>query len=585
MSSSDLQAELHRILNDKLLTPFFQPIVSLRLESIIGYEALIRGPADSPLYSPGVLFNVAERLNLSTDLELLCRELTIASFAERKLKEKLFININPAVLLQPDFKKGQTIKLLQQYQLDPSQVVIELTEHYPSDDYHFMQFAMQHYRTMGFQIAIDDLGCGYSGLRLWSELLPDFVKIDKHFIHGIDKDPVKHNFVKSIQTIASSLNCTMIAEGVETEGEFKAVAKLGISHAQGYYFAKPAATPLAEIAPNLFIKENHNPQLSIGVKNASDIAKYIPPVPSSTTVQAVFDVFQQNMALNFLPLVDDGIPNGLVFRERFITMLFSNRYGLDLFGKKAVQAFFPSQPLLVAHDEAIQSVSQKLVAITSNNPAFIVTRDDLYVGVATLLDLLAEITEQQIQYAKYANPLTLLPGSVPINNFMNKLLDAGQAFCVGYFDLDNFKPFNDVYGYSAGDDIIKLLANTITQNVPADKAMIGHIGGDDFIVVFTCPDWSGYCESILKVFAENVLLFYRTEDLQAGGIVAENRNGESCFFPIISVSVGLVDESLTNLCKSHVEIADLAADAKKQAKKSTGNSLFVNKRKPDSRCY
>jgi len=110
-----------------------------------------------------------------------------------------------------------------------------------------------HYRNMGFEIALDDLGAGYSGLRLWSELLPEYVKIDSHFINDINNDPVKFNFVKSIQNIASSLHCHVIAEGIETENEFKAIAELGITHAQGYYFARPAFIPTEKIDSALFI--------------------------------------------------------------------------------------------------------------------------------------------------------------------------------------------------------------------------------------------------------------------------------------------------------------------------------------------
>jgi len=199
-------------------------------------------------------------------------------------------------------------------------------------------------------------------------------------------------------------------------------------------------------------------------------------------------------------------------------------------------------------------------------------------GIGTLLDLLAEFTRQQIDNAKHANPLTLLPGSVPINDQVNQLLSNKIPFSFGYFDLDNFKPFNDVYSYDAGDDIIKAVANTLTNHIPAECGVIGHIGGDDFIVIFTCDDWLTRCENILEAFKNTVPAYYSDNDIKAGGIHTENRAGETCFFPLVSLSIGLVDPQSTSRCQSHVDIADLASEAKKMAKKTTGNSYFINQR-------
>lgn len=574
---SILHNELTKILNDKQLTPHFQPIVSLSQKKIMGYEALIRGPSDSPLHSPFNLFDTAERFDLSTKLEYICRELTIKRYASLNIKEKLFINVSPSVLLQPDFKKGETLKLLNQFGVDPRSVVIELTEHQPTDDFQLMLEAVTHYRKMGFEIAIDDLGAGYSGLRLWSELQPEYVKIDMHFIQGIHNDPIKLNFVRSIQNIASSLNCHVIAEGIETEDEFKAVEQLGITHAQGYYFARPTAIPLEKVDKALFITSIQPDQFN--ATKAAHIAKFITPVSSETAISEVMSLFHSNSDLTILPLVDNNEASGIIFRDHFLFKLFSNRYGIELHGKKPIKSFIEQTPLSFDQNTAIELVSKQLTSTMRNDQAFIITNDGEYTGIGTILNLLEEITRQQIHNAKHANPLTLLPGSVPINDQINQLLAAKIPFSFGYFDLDHFKPFNDVYGYSAGDDIIKAVANTLTQHIPADSGLVGHIGGDDFIVIFTGNDWLKCCENILNAFEKTVPNYYKEKDIKTGGIHTENRAGESCFFPLISLSVGLVDSASTSQCQSHVGIADLASEAKKQAKKIEGNSLFVKHRR------
>jgi len=578
----NLHQELISILDNKKLTPHFQPIVSLAKKKIIGYEALIRGPSDSPLHSAFNLFDTAERFNLSTRLEFICRELTIQRYASLGIREKLFINVSPSVLLQPDFKNGITLKLLDKFGVDPRLIVIELTEHQPTDDYEVMRNAVLHYRNMGFEIALDDLGAGYSGLRLWSELLPEYVKIDSHFINDIHDDPVKFKFVKSIQTIASSLRCHIIAEGIETESEFTAVAQLGISHAQGYYFGRPAFIPLDKIDKSLFVS-NDDTYFFNTEKSVSHIIKLINHVSSETPISKIMERFQHDNDLAILPLVDDNIGVGIIYRDIFLTKLFASRYGLELYGKKPIKLFIDKIPLSIDKNTSIQIASKKLTSTLYTDPAFFITDNGDYSGVGTTMDVLEQITLQQIDSAKHANPLTLLPGSAPINEQMNQLLAKKIPFSVAYFDLDNFKPFNDVYGYHAGDEIIKAVAYTINQFVNIENGLVGHIGGDDFIVIFTCSDWLKICKSILKTFKHSVLHHYNDDDIKAGGIKTENRAGKKCFYPLISLSIGIVDEVSTAQCQSHVEIADLAAGTKKQAKKIEGNSLFVNKRNKDSK--
>ncbi len=595
--------ELIDILNGEKLTPHFQPIVSLNQQDIIGYEALIRGAADNALYSPVALFSAAKSFNLSTKLEFICLKIILQSYAGLNSNKKLFVNLSPWVLLEDIFKAGMTLEFFDKICLDPQAIVIELTEHQPVDDYPSMIQAVTHCRNMGFEIAIDDFGSGYSGLRVWSELLPEYVKIDKHFIAGLDNDPIKLNFVQSIQTIADALDCHVIAEGIETESEANAILELGISHAQGYYFAKPTPGLLEKVDSALFACKHSDddplhlfdgiPPLnaiekrlsvegadlcSANAATAFNLAKPITPVSAETAIGEVMQLFQLNRELTILPLVDNKVASGVIFRDRFLSRLFSSRYGIELYGKKPVKIFVEKMPLTVEQHLSIELVSRQLTTTNDADPAFVVTQNGDYIGIATVLDLLEEITRQKIKHAKHANPLTLLPGSVPVNEYINQLLATKQPFSVGYFDLDNFKPFNDVYGYSAGDDMIKAVAHLLTQCIARYSGMVGHIGGDDFIVVFTCTDWLRCCQEVLVSFGKAVPRHYNDQDRKSGGIYAENRNGGRCFFPMISLSVGIVDPASTSLCQSHVDIADLASGAKKQAKKIVGNSFFINKR-------
>ena len=155
---------------------------------------------------------------------------------------------------------------------------------------------------------------------------------------------------------------------------------------------------------------------------------------------------------------------------------------------------------------------------------------------------------------------------------------------MAYFDLNNFKPYNDIYGYSRGDKIIMMLSDVLKENIDQDKDRLGHIGGDDFVIVFNSDDWHERCESILDSFREEVKAYYNEEDLSNNGIYSEDRRGERQFFPILSLAIGIVDPN-PSLCNSHHDVAVLATDAKHQAKKMGGNVLFVSRRRGNDRSY
>ncbi|MEK1839545.1 MAG: EAL domain-containing protein, partial [Pseudomonas sp.] len=185
MTTTEQLSALSSILTQSGLHSLFQPIISLSERRIIGYEALSRGPSNSPLHSPVALFAVARQAGRLSELEIACRQSACRRFNEQQLPGKLFLNVSPESLLEAAHQPGRTLQLLQDFGIPPSQVVIELTEQTPTDDFQLLQTALHHYRAMGFSIALDDLGAGYSSLRLWSELRPDYVKIDRHFIDGI----------------------------------------------------------------------------------------------------------------------------------------------------------------------------------------------------------------------------------------------------------------------------------------------------------------------------------------------------------------------------------------------------------------
>jgi EAL domain-containing protein (putative c-di-GMP-specific phosphodiesterase class I) len=251
------RAELDQILRLELLEPVFQPIMDLRSGRVMGHEALIRGPHDSLLHAPSRLFQAAIQHGRQLQLELLCRKCSLERFAELKPGGLLFLNVTASLLSSPDHQHGFTAELLRQLGIPLESIVIELSEQHPFDHQGLTRAAVEHYRNMGFQIAIDDLGAGYSGLRLWSELQPEFVKIDKHFISGLDRDPVKREFVQSIGRIGRNLRCQILAEGIERHQEMRALQQMGIGLGQGFLLGVPQTQPQPLLRPDQIRRPLH----------------------------------------------------------------------------------------------------------------------------------------------------------------------------------------------------------------------------------------------------------------------------------------------------------------------------------------
>jgi len=183
----------------------------------------------------------------------------------------------------------------------------------------------------------------------------------------------------------------------------------------------------------------------------------------------------------------------------------------------------------------------------------------------------------QITAARYANPLTLLPGNVPINEHIEQLLQAGTPFYACYCDLDNFKPYNDVYSYRHGDEMIQLAGHILSSACDPKLDFIGHIGGDDFILLMRSRDFQARCEQALRSFEQAASLLFKPEHQSAGGYTSEDRHNQVIFHPLVSLSIG-ASHITADQYFSHHEVSAAATAAKKMAKRTLGNSLFIEQR-------
>ena len=178
------------------------------------------------------------------------------------------------------------------------------------------------------------------------------------------------------------------------------------------------------------------------------------------------------------------------------------------------------------------------------------------------------------------SPLTGLPGNVQIHAELKKRLFNNETFGVLYLDLDNFKAYNDVYGFIKGDEIIKFTARTIVRNVHAienNDCFVGHIGGDDFVAIVSKTDYDKICQDIISEFDANILQYFTEEDRKRGYIEVANRRGVLEDFPLTAISIGVVIVE-PNKFSNILEIGEVGAQVKHLSKTIMGSSYVIDRR-------
>jgi GGDEF domain-containing protein len=203
----------------------------------------------------------------------------------------------------------------------------------------------------------------------------------------------------------------------------------------------------------------------------------------------------------------------------------------------------------------------------------VVEKDGRYSGIVTIKNLLGACTKIEVDVAIHSNPLTGLPGNLLIEKDILGRLFGRSPYCIIYYDIDNFKAYNDAYGFQNGDLMLSLVADVLKKNA-ARGEFIGHIGGDDFIVVCDYHEGEDFCKATIDDFAAQVPSLYRSEDVRNGYIVSKNRNGVTENFPIASLSVG----GISNRGRPYNNIADFSNDIaqiKKKCKQRLGNYFEI----------
>lgn len=552
----------------------FQPIFTMDGGALFGYEALLRptGLWSGPLH----LIEDARKSGLSISLELACCEAAIREFVRQGLPGKLFLNLGAPTMAAIGATRNPLLAAAIANDLLPSRIVVELTEREPILDFDRVFETTRSLRSCGLGIALDDYGSGYSGMHLWLEIQPDIIKIDRYFVSNLHASPAKCEAVRSMVHLAGKLGTRLLAEGIETRAELAVLRDLGVPLAQGYLLGLPAIEPSRGIPPDVAaVLRSHQvaviPEPSRVHAPGETIGKLLIPVPhtdSSATNHDVDRIFKASPQMHAIAVVDGSVPIGLINRQQFIDRL-GKPFHREIYGRQPCTTFMNANPLVIEADTPLESLMQVLSGDDQRylSDGFIIVLNGSYLGLGSGEGLVRAMSALRVEAARHANPLTFLPGNIPITKHIARLLQSGAPFAAAYADLDHFKPYNDQYGYWQGDEMIKLAAQIILSEIDPMIDFVGHVGGDDFVILLQSADHRARCETIVAKFRAAARDLYNEEDRLREGLYAEDRHGNRSFFRLTAMSIGIVEIAPGTVATPEM-VASRAAAAKRMAKKT-----------------
>ncbi len=579
------RAAMLQLLSSPGLTMVFQPIAATRDGEVFAHEALVRGPEGTALHTPDALLTAAREMGLLHEFELCCARLAVETWGRRREPGRLFLNLSADALVRTlaDNPPDTLRRMLLDLGVQPRMLVLELTEHERVSNIDGLLHAARAVHAAGVALALDDFGDGRYSLRLWSELQPDYVKIDKYFTRDVSRKAHNLLTLKALLQIADTFGTALVAEGLETADDARVIRDLGIPYGQGYFLGRPSLhtrhrieAEAAQVLNDRRVAVFPERRRPFPLAQLRDVAILPAPVVAPTaTNDDVAELFLHAPELHAVAVVADEKPQAIINRTGFLNS-YAKPYFKELHGRKPCLMLANPSPRIIerAHD-----IDDLVGILTSQDQrylsdGFIVTDNGRYLGLGTGDQLVRKVTEARIEAARHANPLTFLPGNIPITQHVERLVARGTDFVACYANMNHFKPFNDLYGYWRGDEMIRLAAELAVAHCDPQRDFVGHVGGDDFIWIFQSEDWQARVQRILDEFTPRARALFDHEAQARGGIETEDRHGVMRFFPCTTLSVGAVSVS-EGMYRNAEQVANAAAFAKQDAKRRQSPLTFV----------
>lgn len=526
----------------------FQPIVDSYTGKIYAVEALIRNTEKLGFKSIQEFFDKLNEEQTLFQMDIILRRKVIEKFKKIKIQNlKLFYNLDNRILSMPDFKVGETSKILEEFSLTSDRVCFEITEHHSFEDENLLKKTINIYKKQNYQIAIDDFGTGVSGLHLLYLSEANFIKIDRFFINKINYDSKKRLFCSSMIEMAHIMGMKVIAEGIETIEEYYTCKDIKADYIQGFIIDKPT------LNINLINKSYSNTRglfkKDRRISNNNFIDKSyierITPLNINSSLHDLFVYFKTHTQNTFVPIINNEKKLEGVIYEVDIKKLSYSQYGLSLAKNVSFKTKLKTYIKPILEIDITWGIDKALEIFHMRNDSkgIFVRKNGIYFGFINLNNLLSLSYKRNLEIAQNQNPLTKLPGNKQIDNFIKKIFKKNINSHIVYFDFNDFKPFNDYYGFRKGDRAILMFSEILQKNI-SNKNFIAHIGGDDFFVGFIERDFDEVYQLIEKIqreFEHGVSSLYLEKDIQNKYIVAKDRFGIDRKFNLLSVSAAIIE--------------------------------------------
>lgn len=531
------------------LYPVIQPIWDLFSGQIYGFEVLMRNKCEH--WGTEELFEQATKAGSLWNLEYICREkiLKLLSGFDDHLKNKFFfINIDHSVMSDNLFKIGFSRSLLSRYGLSYRNIIIEVSEKASLFDYKHFEKIIKAYKQEGLQVAIDDFGLGHCSIKTLTENTPHYIKIDHKMIKGLEQSSEKQGFLQSLLSLTRNQEIQIIAEGIENWDELKVLFSKGIRYIQGHLIGYPGITPPYINSENIHQLKNlvssyHNKQFSIDLSILSSISLPANFQLKELTCSQLDDFFRHHHNQDHILLLDGRKAYGLITKQHFYAVL-NGPYGYSFYEKKYIDEIATTQFLLVEENKDLRYVSKLALSrdhYTLYDPVIVTNSQGQVAGTITIHQLIDKAFDIEIKMAIDANPLTELPGNKIIGQWLETLLQQ-KDYSVIYADLDSFKEYNDTYGFASGDRMIYLVSQILKKYSEQweQAARLGHIGGDDFILLIDGIVPEQLPEIICLEFDKKKKELFNSFDWDQGYYFTSSRQGEKIQANLVTLSLSII---------------------------------------------
>ncbi len=564
----------------------YQPIVNLSTGETIGWEAFTRIENDSFFrFFSGGSANT-DIIPFSPLIDVDCFENAIQSLGKVYSQHKIFLNIQPHSFRQEIFSPLEISRFLDENEIKPYQVVFEISSRNRFQEDSFFRNQLDLLRTQGVQFALDNVGSGQSDFRWIADLKPDYIKIDRQFYQNLQTEKVVNLLLESLVAFSNQMNICVIAERLENLPEIEHLVDLGIQYGQGYYFARPDFPKKAAVSNALprrskTVSPRKKCQL---MKYQLPIGKYATPVPTinqKTTIEELRKSFDLKSVSGTAIVVDESKPVGIV-KEQYLYRVPGLKIGISRSNQIDLAEFMDRNLLIFESEIQTANIIEQVFKPKQNkdaaSPNIIVTLKGKPFGIVSVEELQDVFVRYQIDEARDANPLTGLPGNMAIRQALDECYRVGQPISLIYVDLDYFKAYNDQFGFEKGDQMLLQLSQILSWAIKRKGGhgdFLGHIGGDDFIIITKSEQAVGICQLVIRSFSRIRKSRYDKKEIKQGYVIGLDREKTESKIPLVSVSLAIVD------CNHRSEITDLpkrAATMKRYAKTISGNVYVFDRR-------